>query len=36
MIVVQPFAAGQQREQADVGRRVREILVADLVAQTVD
>ena len=36
MVVVQPLAAGDQRERADVGRGVVEVLVADVVAEAVD
>src|SRR5262249_53135630 len=36
MVVVQAFAAGQERDEADVGRRVVEVAVADVVAETVD
>ena len=36
MVVVKPLAAGQQREEADVGRGVVEVLVADVMAETVD
>ena len=36
MVVVQAFAAGQQREEAEVGRGVVEVPVADVMAQAVD
>src|SRR5207253_11475447 len=36
MVVVEAFAAGQEGEQADVRRRVVEVLVADVMAQPVD
>ncbi len=36
MIVVQPFAGSEKREEAEVGRRVVKVLVAETVTETVD
>ena len=36
VVVVEPFAAGQPGDESNVGRRVGEILVADVMAESID
>ena len=36
MIVVKPFPSGEQRNPSDIGRRVVEVSVTDVMAETID